>query len=97
MIQHLNIDQSETICAIATPPGIGAIAMIRLSGPKAIKIADSVFSQNLKDKPGNTALFGLIKDNDKTVDEVVLVIYRAPHSFTGENSVEISCHASPYI
>ena len=97
MTYHLNIDQSKTICAIATPPGIGAIAMVRLSGPNAIEITEKVFSHKLLDKSGNTALFGLIKDGDKTVDEVVLVLYRNPHSFTGENSVEITCHASPYI
>ena len=97
MPHHLNINQSKTVCAIATPPGIGAIAMVRLSGPDAIEIAEKVFSQKLAGKPGNTAVFGLIKDGNKTVDEVVLVLYRAPHSFTGENSVEISCHASPYI
>ena len=97
MVNSLHIDQSKTICAIATPPGIGAIAMIRLSGPDAISITEKVFSQKLKDQLGNTAVFGLIKDGEKTIDEVVLVLYRAPHSFTGEHSVEISCHASPYI
>ena len=97
MVNSLHIDQSKTICAIATPPGIGAIAMIRLSGPDAISITEKVFSKKLKDLPGNTAVFGLIRDGEKTIDEVVLVLYRAPHSFTGEHSVEISCHASPYI
>jgi tRNA modification GTPase len=97
LVNSLHIDQAKTICAIATPPGIGAIAMIRLSGPKAISITEKVFSQALKDQLGNTAVFGLIKDKEKTIDEVVLVIYRAPHSFTGEDSVEISCHASPFI
>lgn len=97
MVDTLHIDQAKTICAIATPPGIGAIAMIRLSGPEAISITEKIFSQKLKDQPGNTAVFGLIKDGDKTIDEVVLVVFRSPHSFTGEHSVEISCHASPYI
>ena len=97
MANSVHIDQTKTICAIATPPGIGAIAMIRLSGPDAILITEKIFSQKLKDHSGNTAVFGLIKDKEKTIDEVVLVLYRAPHSFTGEDSVEISCHASPYI
>jgi tRNA modification GTPase len=94
-------DQS-TICAIATSPGIGAIAVIRLSGEKAFKIADSVFlspsgKKKLEKMSANTIHFGRIYDGDKLIDEVVVSIFRAPHSFTGENIVEISCHGSTFI
>ena len=94
-------DQS-TICAIATSPGIGAIAVIRLSGEKAFKIADSVFlspsgKKKLEKMSTNTIHFGRIYDGDKLIDEVVVSIFRAPHSFTGENIVEISCHGSTFI
>ena len=71
--------------------------MVRLSGPESIEITEKVFSKTLKNTEANRAVFGLIKDREKTIDEVVAVVYRAPHSFTGENSVEITCHASPYI
>lgn len=93
----MQIDQSETICALATPPGIGAIAMIRLSGPKAIEISQKVFSRDLSKVKSHQAVFGKIMDGDSIVDEVVLVVYRNPHSFTGEDSIEITCHASPFI
>jgi tRNA modification GTPase len=94
-------DQS-TICAIATSPGIGAIAVIRLSGEMAFKIADSVFlspsgKKKLEKMSTNTIHFGRIYDGDKLIDEVVVSIFRAPHSFTGENIVEISCHGSTFI
>ena len=87
----------ETICALSTPNGIGAIAMIRLSGSESFAIMQKVFRKDLSQKESHTAHFGLIKDDDKLVDEVVAVIYKNPKSFTGEDMVEISCHASPYI
>ncbi len=95
------IDQS-TICAISTPPGAGAIAVLRLSGDKAIEIADKVFrspkaEKKLKDQKPNTLHFGTINDGDKIIDEVVIALFRAPHSFTGEDIVEISCHGATYI
>ncbi|MDX9882595.1 MAG: tRNA uridine-5-carboxymethylaminomethyl(34) synthesis GTPase MnmE [Prolixibacteraceae bacterium] len=95
------IDQS-TICAIATSPGMGAIATIRLSGGKAIEIADSVFcspkeGKKLAGQKANTLHFGSIADDGETIDEVVVALFRAPHSFTGEEVVEISCHGSVYI
>ncbi|MFY9152561.1 MAG: tRNA uridine-5-carboxymethylaminomethyl(34) synthesis GTPase MnmE [Prolixibacteraceae bacterium] len=95
------IDQS-TICAIATSPGMGAIATIRLSGEKAVAIAASVFqSPNIKKElnaqPANTLHFGTISDKDELIDEVVLSLFRTPHSFTGEDVVEITCHGSVYI
>jgi len=93
----MQIDQKETICALATPQGIGAIAMIRLSGPEAISIAQQIFSRDLSKVASHKAVFGKIEAEGEIVDEVVLVVYRNPHSFTGEDSVEITCHASPYI
>jgi len=95
------LDQS-TICAISTSPGIGAIAVIRLSGSDAIQIAEKVFQSPKKDKKlieqaANTLHFGQIIFNNEIIDEVVVAIFRAPHSFTGENIVEISCHGSIFI
>jgi len=90
-----------TICALATP-GHGAISVIRLSGPKAIEIAESIFKASvqgkvLKDQAPNTIHFGTIQKDGEIVDEVLLSLFKAPHSYTGEDSVEISCHGSPYI
>jgi len=91
------LNSSETICALATQPG-GAIGVIRVSGSKAIEIVDSIFSRPILNAPANTLHYGEILDKDhQTIDEVVVSIWRAPHSYTGENSVEISCHGSAYI
>ncbi|HZK93024.1 MAG TPA: tRNA uridine-5-carboxymethylaminomethyl(34) synthesis GTPase MnmE [Prolixibacteraceae bacterium] len=95
------LDQS-TICAISTPPGIGGIAVIRLSGKEAISIADKIFEsptngKRLADQKANTLHFGAIKSGDELIDEVVVSLFKAPHSFTGEEIVEISCHGSVYI
>ncbi len=91
-----------TICAIATSPGMGAIATIRLSGEKALEIADLVFQspksgKKLAEQQPNTLHFGSIADGNELIDEVVVSIFRAPHSFTGEDVVEITCHGSVYI
>ncbi|HAH24331.1 MAG TPA: tRNA uridine-5-carboxymethylaminomethyl(34) synthesis GTPase MnmE [Prolixibacteraceae bacterium] len=95
------IDQL-TICAIATSPGMGAIATIRLSGDKAIEITDAVFQsptsgKTLAGQKANTLHFGSIHDQLELIDEVVVAIFHAPHSFTGEDVVEITCHGSVYI
>ncbi|KIC95914.1 tRNA uridine-5-carboxymethylaminomethyl(34) synthesis GTPase MnmE [Flavihumibacter solisilvae] len=88
----------DTIVALATPPGIGAIGVIRLSGPKAIDIADELFpSKNLQDQPTHTAHVGLLKENGTAIDEVVITLFKGPKSYTGENVVEISGHGSPYV
>ncbi len=88
---------NDTICALATPPG-GAIAIIRISGPNAITTADSIFSKPLDKAEGYTLHFGQIADVEgKELDDVLLSVFRAPHSYTGEDSVEISLHGSPYI
>ena len=87
----------NTICALATPPG-GAIAIVRVSGPDAISITDNIFSKSLTDAEGYTLHYGQIMDMDgKGLDEVVVSVFRAPHSYTGEDSTEISCHGSSYI
>lgn len=87
---------TDTISALATPAG-GAIAVIRLSGDKAIDITDSIFSRDLKSAKGNTLHYGEITDGGDVVDDVVVAVYRAPHSYTGEDCVEISCHGSRYV
>ena len=93
---------NNTICAIATAPG-GAISIIRISGPEAISIADKVFrpigsNLSLSQRKAYTLAFGnIINADNEIVDEVLVSIFRAPHSYTGEDSVEISCHGSSYI
>ena len=88
----------DTIVALATPPGIGAIGVIRISGKEAISIANEIFpSKNLTQQPSHTLHVGYIKLNGQTLDEAVVSIFRAPKSYTGEDVVEISCHGSPYV
>ena len=89
---------NDTIVALATPPGLGAIAVIRLSGPASIEMISSVFSkQGLNSKASHTVHFGKIINGKEVLDEVVVTIYKAPKSYTGEEVVEISCHGSPFI
>ena len=89
---------SSTICALATAPGIGAIAIIRLSGQESINICNQVFKgKDLTTVETHTVHFGTIKDGDKILDEVLVSVFKGKQSFTGENSVEISTHGSPYI
>ena len=95
------MNQEECICALATPAG-GAIGIIRLSGNNAITITDQVFTsasgKPLTGAKANTLHYGEIKDKDgKTIDDVLVSVFRAPHSYTGEDSTEISCHGSRYI
>jgi tRNA modification GTPase len=88
----------ETIVALATPAGIGAIGVIRLSGPDAIKIANSVFKgKDLTTQQSHTIHFGNIVDGEVILDEVLASLFVAPRSYTRENVVEISCHGSNYI
>ena len=89
--------KQDTICALATPPG-GAIAIIRVSGPGAVAITGRIFSKPLEKAEGYSLHFGQIKDMDgKELDDVLVSVFRAPHSYTGEDSTEISCHGSSYI
>ena len=87
---------NETICALATATG-GAIGIIRISGPKTLEILSRVFSKDIRHAQPNTIHYGHIKDDSEIVDEVLVSIFRAPHSYTGEDSTEISCHGSSYI
>ncbi|WEK21694.1 MAG: tRNA uridine-5-carboxymethylaminomethyl(34) synthesis GTPase MnmE [Candidatus Pedobacter colombiensis] len=89
---------NDTIVALSTPPGVGAIGVIRLSGKDAIAITNSVFSgKDLLKQESHTIHFGLIKDGDVVIDEVLVSLFVAPKSYTKENVVEISCHGSNYI
>ena len=95
------IKNEDTICAPATVPGTGAISVIRVSGPDALVIADNVITcrkGSISEAAGYTIKFGNIYDDSGALlDEVLVSVFRAPHSYTGENSVEISCHASSFI
>ena len=88
---------SDTICALATGGGISAIALLRISGDRSIEIVNKVFSKNLTKKESHTVHFGNIIINNKIIDEVVITIFKKNQSFTGEETVEISCHGSKYI
>ncbi len=94
--------QSETtICALATS-GHGAIAIIRVSGPGTYSIVDQIFhpvteGKKLEDQAPQTIHYGTIRDGETVIDEVMVSLFRAPRSYTGEDAIEISCHASPYI
>lgn len=92
---------NDTIVALATPAGAGAIAIIRLSGPEAITIASSLFhsvsGKKLDQQKTHTVHLGHIKDGEKIIDEVLATVFKNPNSYTGENVVEISCHGSSFI
>lgn len=98
------MNQQDTICAVATAQG-GAIGIVRVSGPKAIAATNNIFiphnakQGNLSQRDPYTLTFGYIHDKatNQRIDEVLVSLFRAPHSYTGEDSTEISCHASPYI
>jgi tRNA modification GTPase len=96
-----NMISETTICAPATS-GTGAIAVIRVSGPDTFRIVDTVFvpaaeGKKLVKQPAGTIHFGTIRQKAEIIDEVLVSVFRAPHSYTGEDSAEISCHGSPYI
>ncbi len=90
---------SDTIVALATPPGVGAIGVIRLSGEDALRIVQKVFGgKDLTRQKSHTLHFGPILDDDgKILDEVLVSVFKGPHSYTGENTAEVSCHGSAYI
>ncbi len=101
-IYQVNImNKHDTITAIATPPGPGAIAVIRISGANAISVADKIFSART-DKPlssqrPNSIVYGTVKDDETIIDDVLVSLFKAPHSYTGEDTIEISCHGSLFI
>ncbi|MBO6533341.1 MAG: tRNA uridine-5-carboxymethylaminomethyl(34) synthesis GTPase MnmE [Muricauda sp.] len=92
---------TDNIVALATPSGTGAIAVIRVSGPDAITLMDPLFKsikgKKLANQKSHTIHLGHIVDDGKVLDEVLVSLFKGPHSYTGENVVEISCHGSPYI
>ncbi len=95
-------DPTETICALATPPGVSAISVVRVSGKDSISVVDKIFvpkskKNSLARAKSHTVHFGEIKKRKETIDEVLVSVFIAPNSYTGENSVEISSHGSPYI
>jgi len=88
----------DTIIALATPPGIGAIGVIRVSGKMAIEISNQLFpSRDLRLQKSHTIHVGLLKDGENILDEVVVSLFRSPKSYTGDDVVEIGCHGSPFI
>jgi len=93
------IDRETTICAIATPPGTGAIAVIRISGSEAFPICSKIITlpKSLSEYPSHTVHLCRIVDKDEVVDEVLVTLFKSPRSYTGEDTVEISCHGSLYI
>lgn len=88
---------SESICAISSPPGIGGVSLIRISGAESFSIAENIFSKSLKDTSGYQVLYGKIIEKKQIIDDVIVTIFKNPHSFTGENTVEINCHGSTFI
>lgn len=93
--------EKDTIIALATPPGAGAVAVIRISGPDAIGLAGASFraasGKTLANVPGHTVHLGDLLQGDRALDQVLVSVFRGPRSYTGEDVVEISCHGSPYI
>ncbi len=97
MVKSLSMSQ-DTIAAIITPPGIGAVSMIRISGPDAFAIIQKIFSKDLQNEPTHTIHYGRILDADKnTIDSVLVILLRGPKSYTGEDSIEISCHGGNLV
>lgn len=97
-MQQSPVHNSETIIALATPSGIGAIGVIRLSGPDAINLVNEVFAgKDLSIQPSHTIHFGTIRDGNQILDEVLISLFIGPKSYTRENVVEISTHGSAFI
>ena len=92
-----NLLQEDTICALATGGGLSAIAILRLSGKEAVKITNAVFSKDISASKSHTIHFGTISDSTKIIDEVLVSIFKDGKSYTGEETVEISCHGSTFI
>lgn len=93
---------NSTIAAISTAPAAAGIGVVRLSGPEALVVADRIFrsprkGQSLKELPGYTARFGHVYDREGDIDECVALVFHAPHSYTGENMAELSCHGGLYL
>jgi len=93
--------QNNTVAAISTPLGVGGIGVIRVSGPDAFSVTEAIFApvsgKKLTDQKGYTAHYGRLHDSDGEFDEAVVTLFRAPHSYTGEDVTEISCHGGLYL
>ncbi len=96
-------NQTDTIAALATPAGSGAIAVLRISGKDAFTVCDKIFSsakkkdKRISEQKSHTLHFGFIKSGEKNIDEVLVSVFRTPHSYTGEDVIEISCHGSTFV
>lgn len=88
---------ADTICALSTASGMGAIAVVRVSGPKAKAIVNEIFSKDIAQAESHTAHFGVLKDGEQIIDEVLLNVFHVNRSFTGEETIEIGCHGSVFI
>lgn len=98
----MNTISQDTICAVSTAPGTGGVAVIRVSGPEAVAAVNAIYTpkksgKTLLTQKAYTITFGNISRGDQLVDEVLVSLFRAPHSFTGEDTVEVTCHGSIYI
>ncbi len=92
-----SVFNEDTICALSTPPFMAALAVIRMSGKDSIDIVGRCFDKDISKLQGNTVIHGKISDGEKILDDIMVSVFRAPKSFTGENVVEISCHGSMYV
>ena len=95
------MNEFDTVAAISTAQGAGGIGVIRISGDSAVEISDKVFKsaggKKLSELKGYTALYGKVYDGEQCIDEVVSLVFKAPHSYTGEDVVEISCHGGIFV
>ena len=93
------IKVTETIAAISTAMSDSGIGIVRISGPEAFEIADRIYKgkKQISLQPSHTVHYGWIKDGEDTIDEVLVMIMKGPHSYTGENTVEINCHGGVFV
>ena len=93
----LSYNITDNICAISSPPGTGGISVLRISGNKSIELVNNLFSKNISKANGYSLHFGTISENNEVIDDVIVSLFKGPNSFTGEDTVEISCHGSQFI
>jgi tRNA modification GTPase len=97
-VKSVSLAATDTIAALSSAPGMSAVALVRVSGPEAISLVTRCFQGKvLTEVPSHKAVFGRLMQGEKVLDEVLVTVFRAPHSFTGEDVVEIGCHGSVYI
>jgi tRNA modification GTPase len=95
--KYFMLQSNRTVCAIATPAGVGAISVIRLSGSETFAICDKICSKKISSQVSHSIHYCKVIDNVEIIDEVLVSVFKSPHSYTGEDTVEISCHGSVYI